>query len=204
MKELLWNINIWWEKKEAINHLVEPFERTELEKVNKDIEFHRITSIIGPRRTGKTTLLFQCIKKLIDSGTEPKNILFISLDNSTLKLLSKDVLEDVFNVYFEQILFKKPAELEKKVYIFLDEVQKIEGWAEWIKNKYDFFKKIKFIISGSSALKILGRTRETLVGRTSTILLFPLTFNQFLKLSGVEAPLLFKDNMNADLIRREY
>ena len=204
IKEILARTNIWWEKKENIDHLVESLERSEVEVIKEDLKMHRITAVIGPRRTGKTTVLFQSIKKLIEQGTNPKNILFVSLDNTTLRMATKNMLEDVFQEYFQELLKEKPAELKNKVYIFLDEVQKEEGWAEWLKNKYDFFKAIKFIISGSSALHILKKTRETLVGRVSTHFLLPLTFHQFLGLQGIKMPQLFHQKITGKEVKECY
>lgn len=185
LKEILYDTNVWWDKKENIRHLTEPLKREELKEIVSELDSHRITSVIGPRRTGKTVLLYQTIDHLLKAGVEPKNILFFSLDNSTIRAKTENAPEDIFQMYFNEVLYTRPIELKERVYFIIDEVHKQPDWAEWLKNKYDFFKKIKFIISGSSSLKILKNTQETLPGRTSTIRVFPLSFRQFCELNNL-------------------
>jgi predicted AAA+ superfamily ATPase len=53
----------------------------------------------------------------------------------------------------------------RKIYVFLDEIQKLKQWAEQVKIFYDNFPNLKFFLSGSAALPLEKEARTTLVGR---------------------------------------
>jgi predicted AAA+ superfamily ATPase len=60
------------------------------------------------------------------------------------------------------------------IYIFLDEIQKIEDWQSKVKIYYDLYPNIKFIVSGSSSLYL--KKQESLAGRMQEIQIKPLNF----------------------------
>lgn len=69
---------------------------------------------------------------------------------------------------------------EKRVYIFLDEIQKLKDWQNQIKIFYDLYPNLKFIVS--------KRAMESLAGRTFEYLLPLLSFSEFLSILGEEVP----------------
>lgn len=152
----------------------------------KYLDDRQIISIVGLRRTGKTILLKQMIKHLLENGgVNAKNIFFLSFDSALVasKLTLKDYLDA-----FLQVFIKK--ETKGKKYIFLDEIQYIEKWQHIIKRYYDTYPDIKFIISGSSSLFLKKKTTESLAGRIYEFKLYPLDFEEFLELIDVDAELL--------------
>lgn len=177
-------INTWWETQNISKELVPETRRDLFDEVIKFLDDSRIISIIGPRRTGKTTLMRQIIDQLIRSKTPPKNILFFSGDDVELKQVNNFLGQSV-SVYFEEYL-KQNYIGDAKVYIFIDEIHKISDWQLWLKKFYDLKYNIKFIISGSSAAKIKKGQKESLVGRIIEFTLFPLSFSEFLRFSKVK------------------
>lgn len=144
------------------------------------IKERQIISIYGIRRTGKTILLKQLIKYLVEKEqANIKDILFLSFDEALLS--SKLTLKDYLDAYLEDI-----AEGSERKYIFIDEIQYINKWQHILKRYYDANLNIKFIISGSSSLFLKKKTTESLAGRIYEFRLNYLSFEEFLEIS--EAP----------------
>ena len=175
--------NRWWTEK-SIELEKGLIERDIYRKINEGINKREVTGIVGLRRVGKTTILKQIIKSLLDSGLDAKRILFLSFDGFKK---SEKILKQVLDIYFRHMLETTPDKLVDKVFVFFDEVQKIEEWSEEIKSFYEKGYKIKFYVSGSSSMNILRGSGESLTGRINIHKVFPFSFREFLKLNGVDA-----------------
>lgn len=122
----------------------------------------------GPRRTGKTTIIYQMIDMLLKTGVKAKDILYLSFDDPLLKL----PLEDVFTA-FEEI---KGSELKNfKSFIFIDEAQFLPSWELTVKLYFDRKYPIKFFVSGSS-VSLLTQKTDSLAGRTIEETIYPFSF----------------------------
>ncbi|UCF07826.1 MAG: ATP-binding protein [Thermoplasmata archaeon] len=141
-------------------------------EINPFINEQTITDIVGPRRAGKTYLMFSLIKRL-----PKKSTIYINFENRRLLPLKDEYFNDIVEFIFaEQILAKK-----KKVYLFLDEVQRIAGWERYVRSIYDEFKgKIKIFVSGSSANLLSKDYARLLTGRHLTCVVLPLSFREFM------------------------
>jgi len=171
--------NTQWENGKVSGNRLQPFRRRDFYPLVEQIKNPKVTSIIGPRRVGKTTLLFQLISHLIDEGVGPKRILYASLDNAYLKNAADEVIGDILGVYSKFVLKEDLRKLKDQVYVFFDEVQYVDEWQKKIKSWYDYRYKIKFIVSGSSSAMIQkGATH--LVGRIHERLVLPLKFSDML------------------------
>jgi hypothetical protein len=150
-----------FEKKRALFHVLLQY-----------IEKRQIIAITGLRRTGKTVLMKQLINWLIrEKHIKRQNILYFSFDEKKAKI------DDVIQEYaaLAGVDLKK-----EKVFVFFDEIQKLEGWQEQIKLYYDNFLNLKFIISGSQSLFIRKKSRESLAGRIFSFELPILSFREYL------------------------
>lgn len=178
MLEELKKIDEWWETGRIPDELTPLKKRVLFEEIVELIDDRRIIAVIGPRRTGKTTLMFQLMDYLIkEKRIDAKHILFFSGDDISLKEI-KNLIGEAVKTYFEDFL--KQDYRGKKAYIFIDEVHKIGNWQLWLKKFYDLRYNIKFFISGSSAAKIKKEQKESLAGRILEFKLFPLSFREFL------------------------
>ena len=162
--------NFHWRKGFFYNF---PKKRKLFNKIAKEINSRQIISITGLRRTGKTTILKQIINKLIISGIKREQILFYSFDEEQPKI------EDIIHEY-ESKTGKEILEIKNRIYIFFDEIQKLDNWQNQIKYYYDNYQNIKFFISGSSSLFIKKHIQESLAGRIYEFILRPLSFEEFL------------------------
>jgi len=172
--EILKEWNPWWEKKELIERL-EGRPRPLYAQLINSVGIREITVITGVRRSGKSTLMYQMIGKLLGKGITPSQILFVNLEDKKLRNTS---LDEIYDSYRENL---NPKD---KAYIFIDEVHRKAGWESWIRKKYDFGTMDKFVISGSCSYLLKREYSTLLTGRNLTFEVFPLSFREFLLFSG--------------------
>ncbi len=139
--------------------------------LNVPEDVQSIISIIGPRRSGKTFFLYILTKKLRNEG---KGVLFISFDDERI-VLRNDELNMIIDAGYD--IYK---EFE---YIFIDEVQEIIGWEKFVKR---IGEEKKVYLTGSSSKLMSKEIATHLRGRTLTYELFPISFREIVKLSGIE------------------
>ncbi len=166
--------NRWWSDGQVPKHLSKRIRRDLFPSIWKMMDKRQIISIVGLRRVGKSTLMFQLIDRLIEEGTNPRNILYFTFDIKEIEL------KEILKTFREDL----PGQEEGRKYIFLDEVQKLHSWADSIKVFYDLDEELKFIISGSSGIEIEGISGKVLAGRVFKNMLKPLSFGEFLRFSG--------------------
>ncbi|HEC93326.1 MAG TPA: hypothetical protein ENI51_10090, partial [Candidatus Atribacteria bacterium] len=187
LMKLLYFHNPWWIDHKVPDSLKLTYRRPVLKSLLEYFKLDRAILIKGPRRTGKTTLLYQIIDELITTRKIPaQNIIYLSCDDPELKLLtnpssdSRINLSDILEVY-EHLSGKTSTELKanEKIYLFLDDVHFWAGWQFEIKKYFDKKYPLKFILSGSSA-SLIKRGSESLMGRTIEGLIMPFSFYEFL------------------------
>lgn len=177
--------NPWWFNDDFITY---DYKRLIYNSILKYLEKKQILALVGLRRVGKTTLIKQVIKNLIKK-TNSKHIMFFSFEN---KNSNKDLLEELIYYFIESI------DLKEKKYIFLDEIQNVSGFEDVLKKFYDRELNIKFIISGSSLIKI-NKSKESLAGRIYDFYLPYLTFREFLEMKNFKI-----DTNNFNNLEKKY
>lgn len=143
-------------------------KRNRYEELKSHLSKKEISFIIGPRQSGKTTLMLMLKDHL--ERTQQKN-LFLNLDieadkqffSSQANLISKIKLEIG----------------EGKGYVFIDEIQRKEDAGVFLKGIFDMNPPYKFIVSGSGSVELKERIHESLVGRKRIFELPPLSFEEF-------------------------
>lgn len=174
--------NPWWKTGKVSPELALPYKRKLYRKLENLLDSKRITVIKGPRRTGKSTIIYQIINKLLKEQTNPKNILYLSFEDIDLQIRLPDILR-VWELEAEKTLEKKP-----QLYLFLDEVQFLDYWETDVKLLFDKKYPITFVVSGSSAT-LVRKTTESLAGRTREHILLPLDFEEYTQLEGINLKL---------------
>ena len=147
-------------------------------------EIRRATVLLGPRRVGKTVMIKQLIWELIESGFDPRSILFASIDTP---VYSSMPLEK-----FLEFMPDSKESSASKVVIF-DEIQYLRNWEIHVKDLVDQYPHIKFIVTGSAAAALRLKSKESGAGRFSEFMLPPLTFYEFLQFQGLDEELIKPD-----------
>jgi len=137
----------------------------------------RATVLMGPRRVGKTVMIHHAIQSLLDAGTPPSHILYVSVDHPMYNGLG---LEDLLHLYCEG----QGVDPRGQLHLFFDEVQYLRDWEVHLKALFDGFPALHLVISGSAAAALRLKSVESGAGRFTDFLLPPLTFHEYLELTG--------------------
>ncbi len=144
-----------------------------LEKCLRFLKTNVVIAIIGVRRAGKSYIIRQVIKKLIENRAKRKNILMVNFEDRRFAEFYPKLLDEVYETYLE---FLKP---DNKPFIFLDEVHNVPKWERWVRTMQEL-GKAKIVVSGSSAKLLAGELATLLTGRHLDLVVFPLSFKEFL------------------------
>ncbi len=155
------------------------YQRGIFQKLVKNLSVKHIQVLQGIRRSGKSTLFKLLINNLIKSS-DPREILYLNL-------------EDPFFIHYDKMPEKLYEIVEtaqkltgKKVrYLFLDEVQAIMGWEKYVKTVYDNKEFKKIFITGSNSSLLNGEFATLLTGRFLSLMVYPLSFSELLKINNI-------------------
>lgn len=174
--------NPWWDSgqipKQFINYKRRPYFDLFFKNFNQT-DVRRALVLMGPRRVGKTVMLFQGIAELIKTGKNQKKICYLSIDAPLYNNIS---LEQLFEMCRIAIGDNDP----KGFVIIFDEIQYLKNWEVHLKSIVDFFPDTKFIASGSAAAALKLKSIESGAGRFTEFMLPPLTFQEYLFLKDLE------------------
>ena len=172
--------NPWWTENEIPSYYSEMRPRLYLDifyPLVFNMDIRRAVILMGPRRVGKTVMIFHSIQKLIADGVSPQNIIYISVETP---IYNKILLEQLFNLA-KQALGKIESKTER-YYVFFDEIQYLKEWEVNLKSLVDTYHNVKFIASGSAAAELKKRSDESGAGRFTDFNLPPLTFYEYIHL----------------------
>lgn len=144
--------------------------------VEKNIR--RALVLMGPRRVGKTVMLFHSIQQLLSEMINPQKIFFIGIDNPIYVHLS---LEDILSLCKQSL----NQENLNGCYVFFDEIQYLKDWERHLKVLVDSYPETKFIVSGSAAAALKWHSTESGAGRFTDFMLPPLTFQEYIHLKDM-------------------
>ncbi len=132
--------------------------------------------ITGMRRSGKSTLLYSIVRKLIAEGNDWDQIIYINFEDERLSEFSLFDFNDILAVGYELS--------ERKKFFFFDEIQNIPGWEKFARRLAD--SKERVYITGSNA-KMLSRDIETTLGaRFLSLNITPYSFREYLTALSVD------------------
>ena len=136
-----------------------------------DIESPQAQVVIGVRRSGKSTLCYQAVQ------TVGGKFAYVDFDDERMAGLEANQLNDVL-----EVLYKIYGDFQ---YLFLDEIQNIEGWHLFVNRLLR--KKMRVIVTGSNAKLLSSELATHLSGRNREIPLYPFSFSEFCAMKKVDA-----------------
>ena len=146
-----------------------------------DIDMRRAVILMGPRRVGKTIMIFHTIDQLLRNSVDRKKIIYISIDTPIYNNVS---LEELFS--HARAALRQTDETEG-YYVFFDEIQYLKNWEVHLKSLVDTYRQVKFIGSGSAAAALKMKSIESGAGRFTDFMLPPLTFLEYLDFGQVNS-----------------
>lgn len=135
-----------------------------------DLKSPQAQVVIGVRRSGKSTLCYQAVQAV--GG----KFAYADFDDERLADIEAEQLNDVL-----EVLYKIYGDFQ---YLFLDEIQNVEGWHLFVNRMLR--KKMHIIITGSNAKLLSGELATHLSGRNKEIPLYPFSFSEFCTMKAVD------------------
>ena len=147
--------------------------------LNKLIAFRDtepVKVVTGIRRCGKSSLLKLMVQHLKDTGIEEDQIIEMNFESHEFKKMNAD---DFYHYVKERVL---PG---KRMYLFFDELQRIDHWEDTVNSfRVDF--NCDIYITGSNAYLMSSEYSTYMSGRCVEIKMLPLSFREFIDFHGFE------------------
>ncbi|MFP4085021.1 MAG: ATP-binding protein [Desulfonatronovibrio sp.] len=188
MDELLYQYNPWWEGDFDLSG-IRPREN-QIKSVMTTMSAKQALLLTGLRRVGKTTIMRLVINSLIQNGTNPSDIFYISLDDYLFR--NKSIL-DIITAY--RTMHK--ISVDRTVFLFLDEITYKEDYQAQLKNLIDRGKVV--IVASSSSASILRDEKAFLTGRSMTLEIQPLDFFEYMSFKNIKV-----SHRDASLFERHF
>jgi len=169
-------------------------ERKVLKSLKKELNKDEILLLLGPRQAGKSSLEFLLLDFLQKEKVAPNQVFYFDLEN----IIIAERLNSIKDFEkFPQLLKDEGADFNKKIWVFMDEIQYLDHPSSFLKYLYDHYRgNIKFVVCGSSTLEIKKKFTDRLTGRVSTFTIFPLDFLEYLLFKKEENLFLKKQEVN--------
>ena len=129
--------------------------------INSKLPTGKAIILLGPRQTGKTTVMLKILEKFNDA-------LILNCDDPMVR----NQLEDANTEQLKSLLGKYSI-------VFIDEAQKVRNIGITLKLITDQIRDVKLLVSGSSALELANEINEPLTGRKWEYFLFPVSWKEF-------------------------
>ena len=154
----------------------------------------RALLLLGPRRVGKTIMVFHAIDSLLRGGVFGRDILYVSLETPTF-----------FGQGLESLVRRFVAAFDRPdgtpLFVFFDEIQYLKDWEVHLKSLVDSYRNIKIVATGSAAAALKHKSAESGAGRFTEFVLPPLTFFEYLRFLDAEESLIHEDQESFEAAR---
>lgn len=154
----------------------------------------RFLVVLGARRVGKTTAMYQTVRHLLRADLDPGRLWWMRLDHP---VLLRATLADLVR----HAIARSDATAERPVHLFLDELVYARDWDLWLKTFYDERWPVRIVATSSATAALRGRRLESGVGRWLDLYLSPYSFPEYLDLLG-EAPDVDVQDTLVETLRR--
>lgn len=141
-----------------------------------DLDSFPFMVLVGVRRSGKSFLLFQKIRKMLKDGHKWDEMLYLDFEDSRLEGFTADDFNLILECH-QEMYGMRPM-------LFLDEIQNVDGWQKFARNLAD--KKYSVFITGSNAKMLSKDIMSALGGRYLPTEVYPLDFKEYLKSKNIK------------------
>ena len=143
-----------------------------------DLEENVNYCFVGIRRTGKSYMMYQQIHDLMNDGISSSQIVYVNFEDERLLEIGVDDLNTILELGIEF------SGSKGKPYLFLDEIQNVDGWEKFVRRVADM--KYRINITGSNSKMLSKEIASTLGGRFMIVNVFPYSFKKYLSANHIE------------------
>lgn len=175
--------NPWWRSGKIDNYYNEMPRReyfVQFKALANEQDVNRAVVLMGPRRVGKTVMLYHWVQSLLENDISPRKIIFITVENPIYNNIS---LEQLFEYSREAVSDKESLD---GWYVIFDEIQYLKDWDIHLKSLVESYRNTKFVVSGSAAAALLYKSKESGAGRFSDFMLPPITFYEYINMQNLQ------------------
>ena len=133
---------------------------------------------VGIRRTGKSYMMYQQIRQLLEKGIPLSQIVYVNFEDERLLEMTSEDLNTILEIGLEL------SGTENRPFLFLDEIQNIHGWEKFVRRIADM--KYRINITGSNSKMLSSEIASTLGGRFVIMHVYPYSFSEYLIANGKE------------------
>ena len=145
---------------------------------NYDLEENVNYCFVGIRRTGKSYMMYQQIHNLMNDGISSSQIVYVNFEDERLLEIGVDDLNTILEIGIEF------SGSKGKPYLFLDEIQNVDGWEKFVRRVADM--KYRINITGSNSKMLSKEIASTLGGRFMIVNVFPYSFKEYLSANHIK------------------
>ena len=176
MEKVIISQNKHWEK--PYKNL---FFRDAFEDLKRNLSLKQIQVIQGIRRSGKSSLFKMMINHL-SQKVDAQEILYINFDDPFFIPYSDEPTR-----LYDIVQVAKKLTQKNVRYLFLDEIQNINGWQRYVKSVYDSNEFEKIFVTGSNSTLLDKDVAVLLSGRYISLQVYPLSFQEILKIKKIDS-----------------
>lgn len=142
----------------------------------------KAVAVIGMRRSGKTTFLWQILNDRLAAGVPREGLLYFSFEDERLAGMTAADLSLIVEEYYR--LYPEWRDAQRTV-LFLDEIQVVPGWETFVRRILDA-ERVEVFLSGSSARLLSHEVASSMRGRAMEAVVYPFSFREYLRRFGHE------------------
>jgi len=161
-----------------------------------DIPLDRAVVLSGPRRSGKTYLMYLGIKELLARKEDKNSILYVNFEDSRLVGAVSQDLNTLLEVFFEFC-----PDRNEKTWVFLDEIQVIPNWERFVRTLVDM-ENVNVFVTGSSSRLMSKEIATSMRGRSLTYNVYPFSFAEVLKAGKLEYEEYLSSGQMGEIIQK--
>jgi uncharacterized protein len=137
----------------------------------------RAVAVIGMRRAGKTTFLWQLIADRQAAGTPREGMLYFNFEDERLAGMASADLQALVDGYYR---LNPEWRTGRRATWMLDEVQLVPGWERFARRLIDA-ENVDLFLSGSSANLLSREVATSMRGRSMETIVYPFSFREYLR-----------------------
>jgi predicted AAA+ superfamily ATPase len=141
----------------------------------------KITTLVGIRRSGKTYILYDTMRRLEARGVDRRQMIFLNFEDDRLMPIKSRELDLILSAHAELY----PEFADRRKFFFFDEIQNAPRWESFVRRLHDT-QDAQIFLTGSSSHLLARELATSLRGRTVSYEVFPLSFAEFLRFRGLQ------------------
>ena len=137
--------------------------------------------LIGMRRSGKTYMMFQEMRRLLGQGVPKSRMLYLNLEDDRLGEPDSGLLDRALELFYRM----EPDARSEGAHLFLDEIHVVPGWERFVRRVLDT-EDARLVLTGSSAKLMSTEVHTSLRGRSVAVEVLPFGLSETARRARVD------------------